>query len=165
MMRWELLIVIAAVGVGAALFSSPTPRVALQAEPVYRGPLGSARWGDNPCTVVLEKGQLNLVFDNTNGQDYHLSTGRGFGHFQVVPEKGRIVVEALYHGCVMQSVHNCYHSDVFNVPAGQIRTMHLGPAPASLKGYPAESPGFYHTYPPGDGLGPPRAPRGSRPGR
>lgn len=161
-MRWELLIVVAVAGLGAALSSSPTPAAAkAPARPAYQGPLGNPRWGDNPCTVVLEKGQLNLVFTNTGSQDYHLYTGRGLKHFEVVLEKGKIVVEAMYHGCALQSVHDCYHHDVFNVPAGQTRTMHLGPAPASLKGFPVENPGVYHTYPPNPRgrLAPPRAPR------
>jgi len=144
-MRLELLVILGVVGVAAATFSTAP---VVKPSPVYSGPVGHPRWGDNPCRAVLKNGELNLVFQNGTSEDYHLYTGRGFGHFEVLKSPGPIVVAASYHGCAMDVVHDCYHYDVFNVPAGQTRTMHLGKAPAFLHSYPADGPAIYRTYAP-----------------
>lgn len=164
----ELLAVVIVIALGGAYFSASGPASEARATVTpgfsatpYAGPSGRPRFGDNPCRAVLENGELNLVFDNTAGQDYHLYTGRGLGHFEVLRSKGPIVVEALYAGCAMDSVHDCYHYDLFNVPAGQTRTMHLGKAPAFLKVYPKEGPAIFRTYAPEPPTpdGAPRLPR------
>ncbi|MBX3166599.1 MAG: hypothetical protein KF760_04270 [Candidatus Eremiobacteraeota bacterium] len=152
--RLELIVVVAVVGLSAAFFASPpepgevatpeslgTPRTAA----VSGGAVGEPSWGDNPCLVDLHEGQLNLVFKNDGPADYHLYRGQ---HFQIVlATPKQIVVAADYQSCPLDSVHDCYHYEIFNVPAGRTKMMKLGKAPNSMKTFPAQVPAIYRTYP------------------
>lgn len=165
-MRLELAVVVAVIGVSAAFFAaqpdnedapSPSPsRVTLTVTPSPIAASGTStvarvgsqhpRFGKVPCTVELQGGDLNLIFKNDTAQDYELYQGGGMGHYRLtkVSRQG-LEIAAEYRGCSMTYEHDCFHFGIFSVPAGQARTMKLGPAPKELKGYPAQLPGFYIT--------------------